>query len=170
MWSHYRGKEAVLPIHLLKNWSLIGACLCNFFIWMNLMFVIFFCFTVWFRAYLIPFLTFIRISSVYLATWYQAVKGPHSPLYISLTITYRSTLGVSPTRSGIDILPLSLFMAVFAALSGAIVSKIGTLKYILVGVPLLSAVAAYVKLVNQNAYPLNFIHQRPRIHDKRTYT
>lgn len=101
LWSWYRGTEAILPIRLLKNRSIIGCSLANFFIWMSLM-----------------------VSNVYLATWYQAVKG------------------VSPAQSGVDILPLSLVTSFSAVISGVIVGKIGRYWHLIVLIPLLGAVAA----------------------------
>ncbi|GJJ11579.1 hypothetical protein Clacol_005814 [Clathrus columnatus] len=64
------------------------------------------------------------VSNVYLATWYQAIKG------------------VTPTKSGVDVLPLSLVTSAFALLSGVFVGKVGRYWHIMVLLPLVGAVAA----------------------------
>ncbi|KAF8509602.1 major facilitator superfamily domain-containing protein [Hysterangium stoloniferum] len=98
-WSCYRGTEAILPLHLLRNRSVIGLLLANCFIWMNS-----------------------TLGSVYLATWYQAVKGD------------------SPTQSGLNILPFSLVVSSVATFTGIMIGKVGRYWHILVLMPLLGAV------------------------------
>ncbi|KAF8509592.1 MFS general substrate transporter [Hysterangium stoloniferum] len=101
VWCNYRGAAAILPLRLFRNRSIIGVCLANFFIWMSLM-----------------------IGSVYITTWYQAVKGD------------------SPTKSGVDLLPFSLVTSGFAAITGVVVGKIGRYWHLLVLMPLVGGAGA----------------------------
>ncbi|KAF8484186.1 major facilitator superfamily domain-containing protein [Gautieria morchelliformis] len=100
-WCSYRGPDAILPIRMLKNRSIVGASMAAFFIWMSLM-----------------------LGSVYIATWYQAVKG------------------ASPTKSGIDLLPFSLVSSATSALVGIVVGRVGRYWHILVLAPLVGSVAS----------------------------
>ncbi|KAF8234177.1 MFS general substrate transporter [Tricholoma matsutake] len=83
-WSWYRGTEALLPLRLLRNRTVIGASLANFFLWMNMV-----------------------IGVIYLTTWYQAVKG-HSPTrsgidlipYSLVTAAFSAIAGVFVTKYG----------------------------------------------------------------------
>ncbi|KAF8499372.1 MFS general substrate transporter [Gautieria morchelliformis] len=100
-WCSYRGPDAILPIRMLKNRSIVGASMASFFIWMSLM-----------------------LGSVYIATWYQAVKG------------------ASPTKSGIDLLPFSLVSSATSVLVGMVVGRVGRYWHILVLAPLVGSVAS----------------------------
>ncbi|KAF8576867.1 MFS general substrate transporter [Ramaria rubella] len=111
-WSWYRGTDAVLPVRFFKNRTIVGASLANFFIWMSLM-----------------------LGAVYLATWYQAVKG------------------ASPTRSGIDLLPFSLVTSGFGVITGILVGKVGRYWHILVLFPLIGAVASGLEFTINETTP-----------------
>jgi len=110
IWSWHRRTEAIIPLHLLRNKSIFGLSLANCFIWMNS-----------------------TLGPVYLATWYQTVKGD------------------SPTQSGLNILPFCLVASGVATLTGIIIGKIGRYWHILFLMPLLGAVGVGLEFTtNEN--------------------
>ena len=64
-------------------------------------------------------------------------------IYFFTSLYLQGVLGFSPTKAGLAFLPMALFLAVFAGLSGPVAARVGTHRTVALGL-VLNAVGLYL--------------------------